>query len=239
MFKKYFALSFLLSLFLFSSCLNDEGLGGTGSVEGTVYKVIHPDDMYTLKADTFPAAKEDVFIVYGSENIYGDKMETADNGFFKFKNLTKGTYKIYAYTDHPDGRKEAVADTVTIETGKTGKTKNIYIHSGKALDKSYIKGAVEVLYYNKTNLVAGPMPGYEIRVYIREVGAPFHFDDVRVGLDGTFMFQNLNPGTYEVFVFTEDRFTEALTPVISDKIIITNKAAIITLEAPLNILIHV
>jgi len=238
MFKKYFVCLFALSSFLFTSCINDEGLGGSASIEGTVYKVIHNDDIYSLKADTIPAAKEDVFIVYGDKTIYGDKMETANNGFFKFNNLIKGTYKVYAYTAYSDGRKEAVGDTLTVETGKTVNTKNIYIHSGKALGKSYIKGTVLVSYYNKTFQVSTPLNGYEIRVYIRAEDAPFHFDDVRVGLDGIFMFQNLNPGNYEVFVFTEDRYTEVLSPVIKT-ITITNKGSIVTIDEPFSILIHV
>lgn len=41
-------------------------------------------------------------------------------------------------------------------------------------------------------------------MYIRKEGSPYHFDDVRVGLDGVFAFQKIQPGNYEVFTFTED-----------------------------------
>ena len=31
------------------SCNTGEGTGGTGAIEGTVYKVLHPDDNYNLE----------------------------------------------------------------------------------------------------------------------------------------------------------------------------------------------
>lgn len=48
----------LLVLAMFAaSCNTGEGSGGTGSIEGTVYKVLHPDDNYNLQTDTVFSAK--------------------------------------------------------------------------------------------------------------------------------------------------------------------------------------
>ena len=74
--KKFFLLPFLFA-FLLSSCLNEEGEGGTSVVQGKVYKVYHLNDSYSFEADTFPAAKEDVYIVYGNDDIYGDAETSA------------------------------------------------------------------------------------------------------------------------------------------------------------------
>ena len=81
------------------SCNTGEGTGGTGAIEGTVYKVLHPDDNYNLEADTIIAAKEDVFLVYGTQGFYGDDAETDHTGLYRFDYLRPGTYTVYAYTE--------------------------------------------------------------------------------------------------------------------------------------------
>jgi len=234
--KKYFIpIICLVSLILFS-CIDEEGEGGISVIEGKVYKVVHPNDVYSFKADTFPASKEDVYIVYGDEPIYGDKMETGNDGFFRFKYLTKGTYNIYAYSTNTDGRKIAVIDTVTVGSGKTVRVDNIYIHEGKSLETSYIKGTVLVKYYDKgfiTNLI----PAYEIRVYIKAKDALYHFDEIRTGINGAFMFQGLNPGEYEVFVLTELPGEKVLSPIIKS-VTILKKGVIETIETPFEIIIN-
>jgi hypothetical protein len=141
------------------SCINEEGEGGTGSIEGYVYKVVHPDGVYNFKTDTFPASKEDVYIVYGSDAVYGDKMDAHYDGFFKFKYLTKGIYQIYSYSSHPGGIRVPVIDTVILGSGETKRTRDIYIHEGKSLDKSYIKGQVLVNYYDDGQLIAYQQTG--------------------------------------------------------------------------------
>ena len=74
-------LLFVLLSFVAVSCNTGEGSGGTGSIEGTVYMVLHPDDNYNLDTDTVLAAKEDVFLVYGTQQFYGDDAETDHTGF--------------------------------------------------------------------------------------------------------------------------------------------------------------
>ncbi len=236
--KKNNILFLLISSLFFFSCINDEGEGGTGSIEGYVYKVVHPDEVYNFKADTFPASKEDVYIVYGNDAVYGDKMDAHHDGFFKFKYLTKGLYKIYSYSTHPDGRKVAVIDTVILASGETKRTQDIYIHEGKSLDKSYIKGQVLVNYYDKGNLIAYQKTGAGIRVYIRVKGAPYFFDEVRAGADGIFMFEKLNPGEYEVYVLTEAIVTEVVSPVIQS-VTITQKGVIEEIATPFVIVVNV
>jgi hypothetical protein len=236
MFKKY-GFFLLISLpFFLVSCLNEEGQGGISVVQGKIFKVLHPNNNFSLEADTFPAAKENVYIVYGDEPIYGDKMETGYDGFYRFKYLTKGTYKVYAYSTLPNTIKSAVIDTVTVDYGKTVDVPNIYIHEGKSLETSYVKGTVQVRYYDK-GFITAYMPAYETRVYIRHKGEIYHFDEVRTSLDGLFMFQGLSPGEYEVFVMTEQAAEQILTPVIQS-VTITNKGEIVTIPNPFLIIIN-
>jgi len=234
--KSYFILIICLVSLVMFSCIDEEGEGGISVIEGKIYKIVHPDDVYSFKADTFPASKEDVYIVYGDEPIYGDKMETGNDGFFRFKYLTKGTYNIYAYNTTPDGRKTAVIDTVTVGSGKTITVDNIYIHEGKSLETSYIKGTVLVKYYDK-GFITALTPAYEIRVYIKVKDALYHFDEIRTGIDGVFMFQNLDPGEYEVFVLTELAGYKVLSPVIQS-VTILKKGIIETIETPYEIIIN-
>ena len=226
---KSFLVILISTLFLFS-CVSEEGEGGISVVQGYVYTVLHDDNVYDFVADTFPSAKTDVYIVYGDEPIYGDKMETGYDGFYRFRYLSKGNYKVYAYSTLTTDQKVAVVDSVSVAYGKTVNVNNIYIHEGKSLETSYIKGQVYATYYNKGYATSVPTPAYGERVYIQKVGALYQFDEVRTGLDGVFMFQKLEPGEYEVFVFTEDPNTEVLSPV-KQTVTITDKGTINTFES--------
>lgn len=236
--KKRIFIALSCIFLILTSCINDEGTGGKSIVEGKVYKVFHLNDVYQFEADTFPAAKEDVFIVYGNEVIYGDKMETGHDGLFQFKYLTPGTYKVYAYSTSTNTQKVAVMDTVTVNYGETVRTKDIYIHEGKSYNTAYVKGTVLVRYYNKGTAITALEPAYDLRVFIKEKGAAYHFDEIRTSIDGEFMFQHLKKGEYEVFVLTEDPFTEALSPVIQT-INVTTTGQVYTLTTAFEIIITV
>jgi len=197
-----------------ASCNRNAGEGGTGTVQGFVKQINHPDDDYSLPSDTTDAVKTDVFIVYGNSDFYGDDVETDDKGFYKFKYLTKGDYKVFTYSTLPSGEKIPVKTSISIGKGETGNVPTMYIHSGKALGTSVLKGKVYGLYYHN-DTYRGEGWAYEHRVYIRKAGDDFQFDDVRVGLDGIFAFQKLQPGDYEVFTFTES-VKEVPEPIIKE-----------------------
>lgn len=232
---KYFYIFLLLPLLLFS-CINQEGEGGTSSVQGYVYKILHHDDVFNFNTDTFPAVKTDVYIIYGDDAVYSDKMETSHDGFFQFRYLTKGTYRIYAFSSFPDGRKEAVYDTIFVNRGGIVTTNDMYIHEGKMLDKSYIKGTLLARYYNKGSQLTDYIPAIGERVYIRKKGSLYHFDDTRAGLEGIFMFQKLDVGIYEVFALTEND-KEVVSPVIYE-VSVTEKGVVVEIEEPLKIRIN-
>ena len=206
----FFAL--LLMLAVLPSCNNKEGEGGTGTVRGYVSLVHHPDDDYNLNVDTISAAKTDVFIIYGDESFYGDDAETDPNGMYQFEYLNPGKYTVFAYSTLPSGEKVAVAQTVTLERGQVAQVPTIYIHDGKAYGTSIIMGKVWGVYYHNTTY-RGEGWAYEHRVYLRKLGEIYHQDDVRVGLDGLFAFQKVQPGTYEVFTYTQNAF-EVPSPMI-------------------------
>ena len=225
-----------ISLLLFTSCNKSEGEGGTGTVQGYVKLIHHPDDNYSLPADTVDAAKTDVFIVYGNSDFYGDDVETDDKGFYRFNYLTKGSYTVFAYSTLPNGDKVPVTASVSIGAGETGNVPTLYIHTGKAYGTSIAKGKVYALYYHN-DTYRGQGWAYEHRVYIRKAGDAFQFDDVRVGLDGIFAFQKLQPGEYEVFTFTENA-NEVLSPMI-ETLTIENAGEIIEMEPDTTFVVRV
>ena len=197
-----FLIALLALALVMPACNKGPGEGGTGTLQGYVKLVHHPDD-YSLTSDTMMAAKTDVFIVYGEEEYFGDDVETSPDGFYQFNYLLPGKYTLFAYSTLPTGEKEAVSQTVTLERGATAQVPVIYIHDGKAYGTSMVKGRVHAAYFHNGSY-QGEGWAYEHRVYIRKAGESLHFDDARVGVDGLFAFQKLQPGEYEIFTVTED-----------------------------------
>ena len=214
-------LAVMFMCFALSSCNNKEGEGGTGTVQGYVKLVHHPDDNYQLEADTLDAAQTDVFIVYGDEEFYGDDTETNPDGLYQFNYLTPGDYTVFAYSTLPTGEKVAVSEKVTLERGKVAQVPTLYVHDGKAYGTSVITGKVWAWYFHNTEW-RGEGWAYEHRVYLRKLGDIYHFDDVRVGVGGVFAFQKVLPGTYEVITYTQD-VQEVPFPVIDTVIVEANQ----------------
>ena len=198
---------FLMMLFVLAlimpSCNKGPGEGGTGTVQGFVKLVHHPDDDYTLTSDTMAAAKTDVFIIYGDEAYFGNDVETGTDGMYHFEYLRPGDYTVFAYSTLPSGEKVAVSESVNLQRGAVVNVPTLYIHDGKAYGTSIVKGRVHATYYHNGSY-RGEAWACEHRVYIRRVGEDIPFDDTRVGPDGYFVFQKLQPGEYEVFTVTED-----------------------------------
>lgn len=196
-------LALVAMMWLLPSCNKGPGEGGTGTVQGYVKLVHHPDDDYTLTPDTMVAAKTDVFIVYGDENYFGNDAETDANGMYQFEYLRPGNYTVYAYSTLPSGEKVAVSETVDLARGAVVQAPTLYIHDGKAYGTSIVKGKVHAAYFHNGSY-QGEGWACEHRVYIRRVGEDVPFDDTRVGPDGYFAFQKLQPGEYEVYTVTQD-----------------------------------
>ena len=196
-------LTLMAMAFLLPSCNKGPGEGGTGTVQGFVKLVHHPDDDYTLTPDTMVAAKTDVFIIYGDEDFFGDDVETNAEGMYQFEYLRPGEYTVFAYSTLPSGEKVAVSETVELQRGAVAKVPTLYIHDGKAYGTSVVRGRVHATYYHNGSY-RGEGWACEHRVYIRRVGEDIPFDDTRVGPDGYFAFQKLQPGTYEVYTVTQD-----------------------------------
>ena len=126
-----YLLVLLVMAMLLPGCNKGPGEGGTGTVQGFVKLVHHPDNDYTLTPDTMVAAKTDVFIIYGDEAYFGDDVETNAEGMYQFEYLRPGDYTVFAYSTLPTGEKVAVSESVTLERGAVAKVPTLYIHDGK------------------------------------------------------------------------------------------------------------
>ena len=99
--KKYFIISvcFLAVSVLYYSCKKEPGKGGNSSIKGNLWE----EDCGTSFDDTAACkgragADLDVFVIYGNDVSYGDRIKTDYEGDFEFKYLRKGSYKIYFYS---------------------------------------------------------------------------------------------------------------------------------------------
>ena len=232
-----FLMTLLALALVMPSCNKGAGEGGTGTVQGFVKMVHHPDDDYTLTPDTIVAAKTDVFIVYGDENFFGDDIETGADGGYRFEYLRPGNYTVYAYSTLPSGQKVAVSETVNLARSAVVQVPTLYIHDGKAYGTSIVKGRVHASYYHNGSW-RGEGWACEHRVYIRRVGEEIPFDDTRVGPDGYFGFQKLQPGEYEVFTASDDISTE-IPDFVFQSITVSEAGHIYELEEQFEVIINV
>jgi hypothetical protein len=199
---------FCTVFFFLTSCNTDEGYGGSASIEGRVFLVMHDADNfaidksgnYSLKTDTVVAREADIYVVFGDDPYYSEREKTGDNGQYLFKYLNPGNYSVYAFSKRPTGEKVAEKKTVSIKKGEKAVVEDIYVHEGKAYGTSAIKGTLKVNYYNRSCFSLGNFPAAGFRVYLKKEGEFTFSDDVRAADDGTFIFQKLLPGKYIVYI---------------------------------------
>lgn len=114
----------LLSLWLAVACTKTEGQGGTSTIIGLVTTQDFNGAGELIA--TFPAADQDVFIIYGGDNTFhNDDIATSYDGSFQFTNLTPGDYQLFVYSQCnlcPSGE-EVVLNNVTIS--KKGEVVNV------------------------------------------------------------------------------------------------------------------
>jgi len=91
-------LPIFILLMVFSSCRKVEGPGGSVTIKGVVVERNHVG----TSIFEYPAADQDVYLIYGNENtFYDDDVKTSFDGSFEFRYLQKGNYQVFAYQDNP------------------------------------------------------------------------------------------------------------------------------------------
>jgi hypothetical protein len=101
-------LSLVISVMI-SSCSKEPGVGGNASIHGKVYAKYYNKYFLVYYGEGYAADKE-VYIIYGDDLTYGDKVNTNYDGSYEFKYLRKGKYKVVTYSKD---------STLTIPSGTT------------------------------------------------------------------------------------------------------------------------
>ncbi|MGV3631641.1 MAG: hypothetical protein ACO1O6_10550 [Bacteroidota bacterium] len=100
--KTYFILITLLA-FTLLSCLKEAGEGGKASINGLVWLKEYNGNFSSLQLERV-AYDEYVYIQYGDDINYGDRVKTNPEGRFEFKYLRPGKYTVYFYSKDPEDK---------------------------------------------------------------------------------------------------------------------------------------
>lgn len=111
----------LVFLFTFTSCEKQAGEGGNCKITGTVW-VRNYNSTFTQLISEYPAADEDIYIVYGDHSGYDDKISTDYKGDFEFHYLRPGNYTVYLYSRD---------STLQSASGKTAVIRDVEISKNK------------------------------------------------------------------------------------------------------------
>ena len=81
------------------SCKKEAGDGGNSSIKGKITKELRVVlNNPGTAVGTFPAADEDVYIIYGNHISPDDRVQTNYDGEYEFLYLRPGKYKVYAFS---------------------------------------------------------------------------------------------------------------------------------------------
>jgi hypothetical protein len=97
--KSTTAFFIILAVFIFSSCKKEAGDGGNSSIKGKISRQLRVVlNNPSTAIGTFPAADEDVYIIYGDHVSPDDRVQTNYNGEYEFLYLRPGKYTVYAFS---------------------------------------------------------------------------------------------------------------------------------------------
>lgn len=208
---KYLILT--IGLFSLYACQKDPGFGGNSTIKGRL-EVENYNRDFSILRQTYNPIDEEVFILFGENSAYGDKVRTDTRGFFEFRNLKAGTYTVYAYSE--DSARMDPTGFVPVEIRVEVNTNEEFIDIGTLTtvdnnDRGFatIRGKV----FANENGVTFYAP--DERVYMSYPSAFGVETSQRTKYDGTFEFTNLPLGTYEIYAYTDDnQAPSGVTPII-------------------------
>ena len=203
--------SFFAVLILLSTSCTKEGPGGNSTIRGKI-TVQTWDKEFRVQQASYPAADEDVFIIYGTGDAVSDRVRTSYDGTFRFRFLNKGDYKLFVYSDDPQGTHPAgvipFEKTVTLASGhETVDAGEFVIYKGLDVNDGHatITGRVYQIDYAKNFLyIIDTTYAVETPVYLVYENDPTYSRRVRTLDDGTVAFPNLIMGNYKVIAYADD-----------------------------------
>ena len=94
---------------------------GTSTIRGKVYTKDY-NATYTVINAEYYTPDEYVYIIYGNSSHYNDRIKTDINGSYEFKNLRKGSYKIFTYSE--DSTQSSPSGTIVVSADTEITAKN-------------------------------------------------------------------------------------------------------------------
>jgi len=204
--KNSIKISFVITLFFLSitACNKSEGTGGRATIKGKI-KAKYTDTLGQV-VDSYGAQMHDVFIIYGDDNdTYNDDFETSHDGSFEFNFLNKGNYEIFTFSECSScekGQDSLILIPVTIENSR--EIVDLGEITIEAEGRATIKGKITV---NNVNVLGQVVNSYGAQMHdvfiIYGNNDETYDDDFETSHDGSFEFNFLNKGNYEIFTFSE------------------------------------
>lgn len=205
-------LGYLILIGLIASCEKPEGVGGEGVIEGTV-SVEYYDKEFKVLQSSQPAVDEDVFIVYGDDDVYDDDVTTSFNGKYRFEYLSKGDYSLYVYSEDMErsSLQDIKIDTLVSLSNNDEELANIDLTIYKTLDyddgNASIKGKIYQINYSKDFIyIIDTTRAQEQDVYLVYENGDVFIDRTRTLDDGSFEFSGLLKGSYKIIAYSEDLY---------------------------------
>jgi len=208
-------IAFLAFLFVLLplSCQKSAGLGGTGSISGTITEQFYNDD-YSLLIYEKPAVDEEVYIVFGTNEELGNRERTNDLGQFRFKYLYPGNYRVYFISDDSSSVLNMDVEKLyelnldrgeDYKLGRLEKLSTLDFDEGTAM----IKGVVKVIDYVDLStypdlVIEKTYYATEQEVYLTYNNHTFYDERIRTQTGGVFEFRKLIPGKYLIFLYSDD-----------------------------------
>ncbi len=198
----------------FSGCDKSEGYGGTSRISGAIETRYYNDD-YSKLIRQVPAVDEEVFLLFGNNENVGDRVETSATGSFEFNYLRAGKYMVYysSIDSTVSGEQDKVV-AVEIDL-KEGEDKDLgTLARLQILDfddgSAKIHGVIRLINYKNSSVypfleVKDTSYAQEHEVYLTYGAHEFYDERIRTSYNGYFEFNDLIPGDYEIFTYSEDK----------------------------------
>ncbi|MFN8438472.1 MAG: hypothetical protein U0V72_12645 [Cytophagales bacterium] len=100
------------------ACKKEPGPGGNASILGNV-NVRDYNSSFSTLISTYKGSDEYVYLIYGNNISYGQRIKTNYDGAFEFKYLRTGKYMVYVYSKD---------STLKAPNGKVTVLKEVEIH---------------------------------------------------------------------------------------------------------------
>ena len=105
----------VFALFIVQGCSKEPGPGGNASIQGKILIQSFNSNCSALISEYY-GVDQDVYLIYGDNPSYSERVRTGPGGVYWFPYLRKGEYTVYAISEtcSPVGGDTISAQTVTI-----------------------------------------------------------------------------------------------------------------------------